>query len=149
MHTQERADRDRENIQSEIRVWSKRLPNSYFSGMSVFLKRTSKTNSNTPMTFVTSARIMVSSCQVFLFYFSTSSNMENIKTIYFKFFLGVPYDCDSIMHFGTETFSLGRPTMEARDSSCDLRWIQWSYGQSWQLPTGGWALLLMVGMALL
>jgi len=36
---------------------------------------------------------------------------------------GVPYDCDSIMHFGTETFSLGRPTMEARDSSCDLRWV--------------------------
>lgn len=36
---------------------------------------------------------------------------------------GVPYDCDSIMHFGTETFSLGRPTMEARDRSCDLRWV--------------------------
>ena len=34
--------------------------NSYFSGMSVFLKRISKTNSNTPMTSVTSARIMVS-----------------------------------------------------------------------------------------
>jgi hypothetical protein len=34
---------------------------------------------------------------------------------------GVPYDCDSIMHFGTETFSLGRPTMEARDKDCDLR----------------------------
>jgi len=36
---------------------------------------------------------------------------------------GVPYDCDSIMHFGTETFSLGRPTMEATDRSCDLRWV--------------------------
>merc|ERR1712059_2947 len=37
---------------------------------------------------------------------------------------GVPYDCDSIMHFGTETFSSnGRPTMAARDSSCDLRWV--------------------------
>merc|ERR1712055_739958 len=36
---------------------------------------------------------------------------------------GVPYDCDSIMHFGTETFSTGRPTMVAKDSNCDLRWV--------------------------
>jgi len=36
---------------------------------------------------------------------------------------GVPYDCDSIMHFGTETFSLGKPTMEAQHDGCDLRWV--------------------------
>ena len=34
---------------------------------------------------------------------------------------GVPYDCDSIMHFGTETFSLGKPTMASRRESCNLR----------------------------
>ena len=80
---------------------------------------------------------MVRSCQVFFckphnHLYSTSvhpakwrtlrqysSNLDNL-------FLGVPYDCDSIMHFGTETFSLGRPTMEARDSSCDLRCMQWN-----------------------
>ena len=37
--------------------------------------------------------------------------------------LGIPYDCDSIMHFGTETFSLGKPTMESIDPKCDLRWF--------------------------
>merc|ERR1711881_44946 len=36
---------------------------------------------------------------------------------------GVPYDCDSIMHSGTETFSTGKPTMEAREGGCDLRWV--------------------------
>jgi hypothetical protein len=42
---------------------------------------------------------------------------------------GVPYDCDSIMHYGTETWSLGqgRPTMESRHPGCDLRWAEhWS-----------------------
>ena len=34
---------------------------------------------------------------------------------------GIPYDCDSIMNFGTETFSLGKPTMESVDPNCDLR----------------------------
>jgi len=34
---------------------------------------------------------------------------------------GVPYDCDSIMHFGTETFSTGQPTMEGKD--CNLKWV--------------------------
>lgn len=36
---------------------------------------------------------------------------------------GIPYDCDSIMHSGTETFSTGKPTMERKDQSCDLRWV--------------------------
>ena len=64
-----------------------------------------------------------------------------------RFSPGVPYDCDSIMHFGTETFSLGRPTMEARDSSCDLRWglQQPNFSTFWSL-SGGSELLLMVGM---
>ena len=34
---------------------------------------------------------------------------------------GIPYDCDSIMNFGTETFSLGKPTMESVDPDCDLK----------------------------
>ena len=40
-------------------------------------------------------------------------------------YVGVPYDCDSIMHYGAETFSRGlqKPTMEAKlPKECDLRW---------------------------
>ena len=39
---------------------------------------------------------------------------------------GVPYDCSSIMHYGTETFSVGgeeKPTMIRRHDDCDLRLV--------------------------
>lgn len=36
---------------------------------------------------------------------------------------GVPYDCNSIMHYGAETFSTGQWTMRAKSKSCDLRWV--------------------------
>ena len=49
------------------------------------------------------------------------------------------------MHFGTETFSLGRPTMEARDSSCDLRCTKQHNFCTFLSFLGGSELLLMVG----
>ena len=39
---------------------------------------------------------------------------------------GVPYDCSSIMHYGTETFSVGgeeQPTMRRKHPDCDLRLV--------------------------
>ena len=39
---------------------------------------------------------------------------------------GVPYDCSSIMHYGTETFSVGgeeKPTMIRKHDDCDLRLV--------------------------
>ena len=39
---------------------------------------------------------------------------------------GIPYDCDSIMNFGTETFSLGKPTMESVDPNCNLKLVSCS-----------------------
>ena len=61
-----------------------------------------------PMQSAESAKIMVSVIR--------SELLSSLK--------GVPYDCSSIMHYGTETFSVGgeeRPTMTRRHSDCDLR----------------------------
>ena len=61
-----------------------------------------------PMQSAESAKIMVSVIR--------SKLLSSLK--------GVPYDCSSIMHYGTETFSVGgeeRPTMTRRHSDCDLR----------------------------
>ena len=61
-----------------------------------------------PMQSAKSAKIMVSVIR--------SKLLSSLK--------GVPYDCSSIMHYGTETFSVGgeeRPTMTRRHSDCDLR----------------------------
>merc|ERR1712228_746610 len=61
---------------------------------------------------------------------------------------GIPYDCDSIMHFGTETFSLGKPTMESIDPKCDLRWVGAAFdgrhGSSIASPSD-WRLLNKIG----
>ena len=40
-----------------------------------------------------------------------------------EFFPDTPFDCDSFMLYGTETFSTGKPTMvPVNETSCDLRW---------------------------
>ena len=62
-----------------------------------------------PMPSVKSARIMVSVIR------------SKLLSLYCS---GVPYDCSSIMHYGTETFSVGgeeRPTMTRKHPDCDLR----------------------------
>jgi len=61
---------------------------------------------------------------------------------------GIPYDCDSIMNFGTETFSLGKPTMESVDPDCDLKWVGAAFdgrhGSSIASPSD-WLLLNKIG----
>merc|ERR1711994_113139 len=61
---------------------------------------------------------------------------------------GIPYDCDSIMNFVTETFSLGKPTMESVDPNCDLRWVGAAFdgrhGKSIASPSD-WKLLNIIG----
>jgi len=65
---------------------------------------------------------------------------ENIKDMYEYSYAvcqdcqdyGVPYDCSSIMHYGTETFSIGGqdyPTMKRKHSDCDLRWVGAAFDQ--------------------
>jgi len=65
---------------------------------------------------------------------------ENIKDMYEYSYAvcqdcqdyGVPYDCSSIMHYGTETFSIGgqdHPTMKRKHSDCDLRWVGAAFDQ--------------------
>ena len=41
----------------------------------------------------------------------------------FARFSDTPFDCDSFMLYGTETFSTGKPTMvPVNETACDLRW---------------------------
>jgi len=87
---------------------------------------------------------------------------ENIKDVYeYSYAIcreckdyGVPYDCSSIMHYGTETFSVGgeeRPTMTRRHSDCDLRWVgaafDMRHGSEVASPSD-WELLRKIGARL-
>merc|ERR1719341_1842257 len=87
---------------------------------------------------------------------------ENIKDVYeYSYAIcqeckdyGVPYDCSSIMHYGTETFSVGgeeRPTMTRRHSDCDLRWVgaafDMRHGSEVASPSD-WELLRRIGARL-
>ena len=69
----------------------------------------SKTCMSIPTTSAKSVKIMVSVI---------------CKLCFIVMLKGVPYDCSSIMHYGTETFSVGGeelPTMKRRHPDCDLR----------------------------
>jgi len=83
---------------------------------------------------------------------------ENIKDMYEYSYAvcqdcqdyGVPYDCSSIMHYGTETFSIGGqdfPTMKRKHSKCDLRWVGAAFDQrhgTEVASTSDWELLRRV-----